>query len=229
MAYINGKKVLFSPVVRYGYENGRRDEQAEFWNETHDNLANGANCFSGYHWTDNNFKPIRDITISFGERIFCGSGIRDLRGCLQRQGVVLDTSEATTMAYAFYSSKTKYLPVIDCSGVNRTAGMQYLISGCSSLIEVEKIILPDPSKIVNYSNMLSGCSNLERVIFEGAIGKTAFILSGSPKLDHDSLMSVINCLAPTSTAMTVTLGATNLAKLTDDEKAIATEKGWTLA
>ena len=210
-------------------EAGKTAEHNEFWEETHNNMLNGANCFTGYHWTDNNFKPIRDIVVAYGERIFSVSGIQDLRGCLQRQGVVLDTSKATTMAYAFSSSKIKYLPVIDCSGVNRTAGMQYLISTCSSLIEVEKIILPDPSKISNYNGMLTGCSNLERVIFEGAIGKIGLNLSGSPKLDHESLMSVINCLAPTSTAMTVTLGATNLAKLTDDEKAIATEKGWTLA
>jgi hypothetical protein len=47
-------------------------------------------------------------------------------------------------------------------------------------------------------------------------------------------MSIINTLNDYSTytgttVFKVTLGSTNLAKLTDAEKAIATEKGWTLA
>ena len=50
----------------------------------------------------------------------------------------------------------------------------------------------------------------------------------SNKLTHDSLMSIINNLATVSTTQTLTLGSTNLNKLTDDEKAIATNKGWTL-
>ena len=58
-------------------------------------------------------------------------------------------------------------------------------------------------------------------------------LARPANLDHESLLSVVNCLkdysADTSgTVWKVTLGATNLAKLTADEKAIATGKGWTL-
>ena len=55
-------------------------------------------------------------------------------------------------------------------------------------------------------------------------------LSPCPALTHDSLMNVINKAADvTSSPKTLTLGATNLAKLSDAEKAIATGKGWTLA
>lgn len=46
-------------------------------------------------------------------------------------------------------------------------------------------------------------------------------------LTHDSLMSIINALK-SGVTQTLTLGTDNLAKLTDTEKAIATEKGWTL-
>lgn len=47
-------------------------------------------------------------------------------------------------------------------------------------------------------------------------------------LDNTSLMSLINNLDATETSRTLNLGSTNLAKLTDDEKLVATNKGWTL-
>ena len=43
------------------------------------------------------------------------------------------------------------------------------------------------------------------------------------------MVSMFNNLATIGTTKTITLGATNLAKLTEGEKAIATGKGWTLA
>ena len=59
--------------------------------------------------------------------------------------------------------------------------------------------------------------------------KESLNLSPCTKLTHDSLMVVINGLQTVTTAQTLTLGATNLAKLTDEEKKVATDKGWTLA
>ena len=48
-------------------------------------------------------------------------------------------------------------------------------------------------------------------------------------LTHDSLMVVINGLQTVTTAQTLSLGSTNLAKLTEADKKIATDKGGTLA
>jgi surface protein len=48
------------------------------------------------------------------------------------------------------------------------------------------------------------------------------------KLTHESLMSIINNLAIVTSGKTFTLGETNLAKLSEKEKAIATNKGWIL-
>lgn len=51
------------------------------------------------------------------------------------------------------------------------------------------------------------------------------------RLTHDSLMNIINALPKNtySTAKKIRLGTTNLAKLTDEEIAIATKKYWTLS
>ena len=57
-----------------------------------------------------------------------------------------------------------------------------------------------------------------------------FDLSTCTSLTHDSLMNVINEAADvTASPKTLTLGTKNLNKLTDEEKAIATNKGWVLA
>jgi hypothetical protein len=86
----------------------------------------------------------------------------------------------------------------------------------------------DETTIIN--NVFWNCPALENLTMGGTIGQNGFDVSQSPKLTHDSLMSIINCLeAKAEGTWTVTLGATNLAKLTDAEKAIATQKGWTLA
>jgi hypothetical protein len=45
-------------------------------------------------------------------------------------------------------------------------------------------------------------------------------------ISNDGILTLTT--EPTTTK-TLTLGSTNLAKLTDEEKAIATNKGWTLA
>lgn len=59
--------------------------------------------------------------------------------------------------------------------------------------------------------------------------KTSVGFSDSTKLTHDSLMVIINGLQTVTETQTLTLGTDNLAKLSDAEKQIATDKGWTLA
>ena len=59
--------------------------------------------------------------------------------------------------------------------------------------------------------------------------KVSLNLSYCENLTYDSLMVVINGLQTITETQTLTLGSTNLAKLTEEEKQIATDKGWTLA
>ena len=103
---------------------------------------------------------------------------------------------------------------------------QNAFRSCSSLVTIGKITLNPEENYVDY--MFLGCSSLENL---GGLTnlKANLYLSSCPKLTHDSLMNVINEAADvTASPKTLTLGATNLAKLTDEDKAIATNKGWTL-
>jgi hypothetical protein len=72
---------------------------------------------------------------------------------------------------------------------------------------------------------------LQNITFEGVI-PMSLSFADCVLLTHDSLMSILNALKDltgTGSTLTLTLGTTNLAKLTDAEKAIATQKGWSLA
>ena len=61
--------------------------------------------------------------------------------------------------------------------------------------------------------------------------KVSFDLSNSTLLSESELVKILNNLSDltNSSSQTLTLGTTLLAKLTDEEKAIATNKNWTLA
>lgn len=78
------------------------------------------------------------------------------------------------------------------------------------------------------------CSDLEEIELPESTICESWDLHWSTKLTKNSLLNVINCLTEYPedydlTNPTLTLGKTNLDKLTDAEKAIATQKGWTLA
>lgn len=98
---------------------------------------------------------------------------------------------------------------------------------CLSLVSV---VLPAGfgQNVTNTDDCFYGCSSLTNITGDPNF-KASLNLSSCSKLTHDSLMVVINGLQTVTATKTLTLGATNLAKLTDDDKKIATDKGWTLA
>ena len=84
----------------------------------------------------------------------------------------------------------------------------------------------DTSNVTNMSAMFSSCSSLTEIHMTGM--KVSFDISASTKFTESALVEILNNLASVTSTQTLTMGSTNLAKLTDDEKAIATGKGWTL-
>ena len=53
--------------------------------------------------------------------------------------------------------------------------------------------------------------------------------SNSTSLTREQIIPILNDLVKTTTTKTLTIGSTKLALLTDEDKKIATDKGWTLA
>lgn len=103
----------------------------------------------------------------------------------------------------------------------------------------------DLSKVGSVQNAFNDCTALENLTFGSNLGQSfstsqlaqsslyTIDLSRSLSLTHDSLMSVINGIYDIASIGVQTqrliLNATNLAKLTADEIAIATNKGWTVS
>lgn len=78
------------------------------------------------------------------------------------------------------------------------------------------------------NNMLYGTSNIEN--FGGFVGLAdSFDFSSLTKLTKQSLINIMNEAATVTGGQVLTFGSVNLSKLSDEEKAIAINKGWTLA
>ena len=148
----------------------------------------------------------------------------DLDQRLKDCGVVLNTENITNAngMFDYAHSVTKLPHLVLTSPII----LSLTFYGMTSLKSVEVTL----GRETSYSDTFHTCPALENLLVHGTIGQNGFKVSDSTKLTHDSLMSIINCLeAKTSGTWTVTLGTENLAKLTDAEKAMATQKGWTLA
>ena len=118
----------------------------------------------------------------------------------------------------------------------------YLFYNCTSL---ETIPLIDMSISVNVQNDFYNCSALTNFGGFKNLGQNysttqsanyyeyKLDLSSCTKLTHDSLMNVINNLydiaAKGCNTQQVVMGSTNLAKLTAEEIAIGTSKGWSIS
>ena len=86
------------------------------------------------------------------------------------------------------------------------------ISGCTQ------------SQLTTMPNSLPSLTNFESL---GSID-VAMNFSKCPYLTHASLMSILNSLSEVTTTLKLTLGEINLAKLTEEEIAIGTSKGWSI-
>lgn len=215
-----------------GYADGKRDEHDAFWNayqEGGERIDYGR-AFNGAGWTDANFKPKYAIQPTTASNMFNKSGIANIKPALVASGVTLDTSHATNLESIFESAAATEIPAISFESC---IPLKYTFYGANKCVTIDKLILrADGSN--TFQSAFANTTALENIVIEGTIGQNGFNVGHSKKLTHDSLMSIITALADYSadtsgTKWVVTLGTQNLEKLTDAEKLIATEKGWTLA
>ena len=151
----------------------------------------------------------------------------------------LDTSKVTDMNGTFQACESiTTIPQLDTSNVT-TMGSAF--RDCTLLTTIPQL---DASKVTSVYYIFNNSSSLITLGGLKDLGK-AYLTTQSAnyynykldlynnKLTHDSLMNVINNLYDIASIgvqpQQLKLGNTNKAKLTEDEIAIATNKGWTVS
>ena len=162
----------------------------------------------------------------------------------------LDVSNVTNMNYMFIRSRIESVPSLDTSKVTTMSGM---FKDCNFLRSAPML---NTSNVTSMYHMFSGCNNLTTVpAYDvsnvGGPGSAGFAgmfyecyklksismtnigadldIHHSTKFERSDLLVILNNLKTVTSTTTLTMGDANLAKLSDEDKAIATNKGWTLA
>lgn len=134
----------------------------------------------------------------------------------------IDTSNVTNMSYMFVGCiNLTSIPLLDTSKVTN---MVVMFRYCSNLTSIPQL---DVSNVTDMSYIFDGCRKLEEIHMTGM--KVSFDISVSTLFTREVLVEILNNLATVTSTQRLNMGATNLAKLTDEDKQIATNKGWTLA
>ena len=209
------------------YAAGKQEEYDHFWDalQNFGNKKNYAYAFIGMGWTDETFKPKYNIVPTTMGYMFTQCGIVDLVDCLERCGVVLDTSQCTSFGWMLSDGcQIKHFPLIDLSAsASFQDGFRY-----AGKLESGSFVNVKPTH--TWSNAFANCSSLVDITFSGTIGKTISFAQSS-KLSTASIQSIIDALADLTgeTAQTLTFHKDVGAKLTQAQKDTISAKNWTLA
>ena len=152
----------------------------------------------------------------------------------------IDTSNITNMSGCFYQCNR--LTTVPISDTSKVTDMGIAFGYCQALTQIPKL---NCVSVENIKNLVAGDTNLKNIGGFENLGQAysttqsanysyyELDLSPCQNLTHDSLMNVINNLYDIATKgvkiQQLTIGSTNLAKLTAEEIAIATNKGWTVS
>lgn len=223
--YIFGKEDGYTE----GYEAGKQKSKNDFWRGFTNNGARKS-YYSAFFRTDFSGETIPEglcrpqylnATFRAMDRMFhTYQGIELPKGI--DTSLLVDGENIGSQVFAL----SKLIEIADI-GIPASSVMTSWYLDCYSLITIEKIRVNENT---TYSTAFRDCGKLENVTFEGVIGQN-IDFSDSP-LTRKSALSVINHLkdvSGTGTTLTVTFSSTTKVLLTDEDKAIATQKGWTIA
>lgn len=178
-----------------------------------------------------NGQYITSVDLTALDTSACTSFIRMLNCCKALTSVgdlsALNTANVTEME-GLFNMCTK-LAALDLHGwsLERAWNLYCLFQNCYALASLN-IAGWDFSHATNLANMFNGCSALTSITGPVSGIGASISLAQSP-LDNASAMVIINGLAQTADALTVTFKASTYAELSAEQIAVATAKGWTVA
>lgn len=142
-----------------------------------------------------------------------------------------NTSKVTNMEWVFVRCAS--LTSLDLSNwdTSQVTIMNNFFNSCTSLTSLD-ISGWNTSKVHGMKNMLNNCVSLETLKCDNLIlpnielGNIGLVYS--TKLSVDSIVGLLNALPQSDKGYSFQIGSDNIGKLSDEQKAIATDKGWTL-
>ena len=152
--------------------------------------------------------------------------------------IALDMSNIK-LATSTFTTLPSLIANADWSNVTDAAGMFNLCSNLTTVPELDLSSATNLTQMFKYCialTTLGGFKNLGQAYLTSESSNYSeykLDLSSCTQLTHDSLMNVINKLydiaAKGCNTQQLVLGSTNLAKLSAEEIAIATNKGWSVS
>ena len=142
-----------------------------------------------------------------------------------------DTSKVTDMRQMFRVCQA--LTSLDLShfDVSNVTLINQMFNNCYSLksLNISNWIM---SKVTTTFAMFYSCGELETIVCDGLqlpdIDMSDIYLNNCPKLTVDSIVGLLNALPQSTHNYSFQIGQTNIDKLSEDQKSIATNKGWKL-
>lgn len=184
-----------------GVGQGKQEASDLFWDTFQENGGRTRYnyAFSSQGWTNALFKPKYPI-VAVGDAgyMFDGCGLVDFD--FVEKGIVLDTSGATSLTYAFRNCKgLKRLGVLDCTGCK---DLNRLFYSCA-VESIDRFIV---SENITYSVPFEYATHLKNITVEGVVGNTVSF-SYCP-LSRKSVQSIMAALSDTAAGKTVTFRKT---------------------
>ena len=230
-AYNDAYDDAYESAHNDGKIDGASEENSRFWNmiQANGNRANYSYAFMG--WDCEEIKPLYKVAPSSGSTLAMVFASNPTLKTVSAE--YFDFSQAnpgtsdTTGCYGTFMA-CGTLETIEDIGMPAPYGYNFTFANCNALKTIAKMRVNSNTK---FNKVFNGCTSLETLIVEGTIGQNGFGLPSDCSLSATSLESIINALEDKSgtsgTTWTITLGTTNVAKLTDAQKQTITSKGWT--
>lgn len=211
------------------YSDGVSSERQRFWNRylhgggRQEAWASQTGLFNGRNFGFDNFYPTCDIKpVGDASYLFYdwSNSYADSKGSLKQRleecGVVLDTSKATKLSFAFAFGSINEIPTLDCRGLGTdTKGL--FQDNYSKLKTIEKLIVNEDVTFVQWFLR----TDVQEIRFEGWIGQDLDLSyqsynSSLSKLSGESIINVIAHLSDTAEGKTLTLSQTAVDKAISD-------------
>lgn len=138
----------------------------------------------------------------------------------------MDTHNVNNMRFMFNMCFS--LISVQSLDMRKVTEMGYMFNACVSLMVVQNL---DIQEATSMGYMFSACNSLTSVLITSSVtGWSGVAISlGNCSMTHDAIILFFNNLPEITAAKAITLtGNPGVSELTDAEKAIATQKGWTL-